>query len=494
MKKFPIALCKGDGIGPEIMDATLKILEAGGAALEYTEVKMGEAIYLSGNTAGMTPESMEILKKHRVFLKAPISTPQGGGFKSINVSVRKAFKQFANVRPVVSYAPFIENHFPQNFDVTIVRENEEDLYAGIEYRQSGGIYQAIKLLSEGGTRRIIEYAFEYAVKNNRKKVTCMTKDNIMKITDGMFHRIFDEIASKYPQIEKEHYIIDIGTARLANAPYHFDVVVTLNLYGDIISDVVAEVSGSVGLAGSGNIGQKYSMFEAIHGSAPTMAGKNRANPSGLLNGAIMMLAHIGQGTVATKIHNALLYTLESGVVTPDLAKTETSKDGKTIVGTKEFADAVIKNLGKTPSKLKAVSYKDFEFDNNGGEDYDEIKDSTTHFVKTKKEILGADCYVAFSGSNKQFGPMIDKIKTSTMQFKMVSSRGLTVWPENSGLPYSNDQWRCRFLRIDGNSKSLTSSDVIELLVELNKAGLEVIKHETLCSFDGIKGFSMGQGE
>lgn len=485
MKKFKIAVCHGDGIGPEIMKATLNILEAAGAELECEVVEMGEKIYKTGNTAGITPEAMNTLKRNRVFLKAPITTPQGGGFKSINVSVRKAFKQYANVRPVVSYAPFVENHFPENFDVTIIRENEEDLYAGIEYRQTGGIYHALKILSEAGTRRIVEYAFDYAVKNNRKKVTCMTKDNIMKVTDGMFHRIFNEVAERYPQIEKEHYIIDIGTARLANAPYHFDVVVTLNLYGDIISDVVAEVSGSVGLAGSGNIGMKYSMFEAIHGSAPTMAGQNRANPSGLLNGAIMMLAHIGRGSVAAKIQNALLYTLEQGIVTPDLAKTETAKQGKTIVGTQEFAAEVIKNLGKTPSKLKPVSYKDFEFDENGGQDYDE----TPAFVEAKKEIVGADFYIAFKGFNKEIGAKIEKIKTDKMSFKMVSSRGLTVWPESSGLPYSNDQWRCRFA-----GENLTSKDIINMLITLNDAGFEVIKHETLCEFDGVKGFSMGQAE
>lgn len=493
MKKFPVALCKGDGIGPEIMDATLRILEAAGAALEYTEVIMGEKVYSTGNTSGITPEAMEVLKKHRVFLKAPITTPQGTGFKSINVSIRKSFKQYANVRPVVSYAPFVENHFNKNFDVTIVRENEEDLYAGIEYQQTPGIFTAMKLLSEPGTRRIVEYAFDYAVKNNRKKVTCMTKDNIMKITDGMFHRVFQEVAAKYPQIQSEHYIIDIGTARLANAPYNFDVVVTLNLYGDIISDVVAEVSGSVGLAGSGNIGNKYSMFEAIHGSAPTMAGQNRANPSGLLSGAVMMLAHIGQGTIAAKVQNALLKTLESGVITPDLAKTETAKVGKTILGTKEFADAVIKNLGQVPTTLKPVSYKDFEFDNNGGEDYDVIKDHKTHFVQAKKEIVGADCFVALQGSNKDIGEKIEKVKTPKMAFKMTSSRGLTVWPNTSGLTYSNDQWRCRFLRTS-EKESLTPHDIIELLIALENAGLEVIKHETLCTFNGKTAFSMGQAE
>jgi isocitrate dehydrogenase len=489
MNKFPIALCYGDGIGPEIMNATLKIIEAGGAKLEYHEVIIGEKVYNTGNTSGITAESMDILKKHRVFLKAPITTPQGTGFKSINVTIRKSFKQYANVRPVVSYGPFVENYFPKNFDVTIVRENEEDLYAGIEYRQSGGVMHAVKLLSVGGTRRIVRYAFDYAVKNNRKKVTCMTKDNIMKVTDGMFHKIFTEIGEEYPQIEKEHYIVDIGSARLANAPYNFDVVVTLNLYGDIISDIVAEVSGSVGLAGSGNIGMKYSMFEAIHGSAPNMTGKNRANPSGLLNGAIMMLAHIGQGSVASKVHNALLATLEEGIVTPDLAKTETAKVGKIVLGTSEFADAVIKNLGKMPTKLKAVSYKDFDFSNEEGEDYDTITNKSTHFVQVKKEIVGADFFVGFQGNNSEIGSKIEKIKTDKMSFKMMSSRGLVVWPENSGLTYSNDQWRCRFMGANLNPK-----DIINMLIALHDAGIEVLKHETLCTFDGVNGFSLGQAE
>lgn len=493
MKRFPIAVCRGDGIGPEIMSATLKIIEASGARLEYAEVIMGEAVYKTGNTSGITPESMDVLKKHRVFLKAPITTPQGTGFKSINVSIRKAFKQFANVRPVVSYAPFVQNHFSKNFNVTIIRENEEDLYAGIEYRQTGSIYHAIKLLSEHGSRRIIEYAFQYAVSNNRKKVTCMSKDNIMKVTDGMFHRIFDEVSLKYPEIVKDHYIIDIGTARLANRPFDFDVVVTLNLYGDIVSDVVAEVSGSVGLAGSANIGMKYSMFEAIHGSAPTMAGKNTANPSGLLNGAIMMLAHIGQGSIAARIQNALLSTLEEGIITPDLAKSSEFAKGKQVVGTAEFADAIIKNLGKSPKELIPVSYKDFDFDNNAGSDYDDITDFEKHFASGKKELVGADFYVAIKGSNKTVGPIISAIKTDRMSFKMMSSRGLTVWPESSDLPYTNDQWRCRFIRA-GESLVLTQRDIIDMLVMLNNAGLEVIKHEGLFLFDGKPGFSMGQAE
>src|SRR5690606_24987824 len=213
--------------------------------------------------------------------KAPITTPQGGGYKSLNVTTRKALGLYANVRPCVSYNPFIASKHPE-MDVVIVRENEEDLYAGIEYRQTNDVYQCLKLISRPGSEKICRYAFEYARTNNRKKVTCFIKDNIMKLTDGIFHKVFDEVAAEYPEIESDSLIVDIGSAFLADRPGTLDVIVTENLYGDIISDIAAQITGSVGLAGSANIGDDYAMFEAIHGSAPTIAGKNIANPSGLL--------------------------------------------------------------------------------------------------------------------------------------------------------------------------------------------------------------------
>ncbi|MEM4406862.1 MAG: NADP-dependent isocitrate dehydrogenase, partial [Candidatus Methanomethylicaceae archaeon] len=297
MAKVPIAVAYGDGIGPEIMSACLHILNEAGAQIEPHVIEIGEKIYLQGHTAGITPEAIDVIRQTRVFYKAPITTPQGGGFKSLNVTTRKLFNLFANVRPCVSYHPFIETKYP-GLDVVIVRENEEDLYAGIEHRQTPEVYQVLKIITRPGTEKIIRYAFEYARAYNRKKVTCMTKDNIMKLTDGLFHKIFDEIGAEYPDIEKEHWIIDIGTAKLADTPEQFDVVVTLNLYGDILSDMVAQIAGSVGLAGSANIGPNVAMFEAIHGSAPRRAGQNLANPSGLLHAGIMMLVHIGQAEVA----------------------------------------------------------------------------------------------------------------------------------------------------------------------------------------------------
>ena len=204
-------------------------------------------------------------------------------------------------------------------NVVVIRENEEDTYAGIEHQQTDEVAQCLKLISRPGCERICRYAFEYAVANGRKKVTCLTKDNIMKLTDGLFHKVFDEVAADYPQIENEHWIVDIGTARLATAPEKFDVIVTPNLYGDIVSDITAEMTGSVGMAGSANIGEDFAMFEAIHGSAPDITGQGIANPSGLLHGAIMMLVHIGQAEVAEKIHNAWLKTLEDGFHTAEIA-------------------------------------------------------------------------------------------------------------------------------------------------------------------------------
>src|SRR6202049_3019607 len=350
--RTPITVAHGDGIGPEIMGATLRILEAAGAQLDNQPIDVGEKVYLSGNTTGIAASSWESLRRTKVFLKAPITTTQGGGFKSLNVTARKMLGLYANIRPCVAYHPFIRTKHP-NMDVLIVRENEEDCYAGMEYQLSDTVMECLKIITRPGSERIVRYAFEYAIQNNRKKVTCFTKDNIMKMTDGMFHKIFDEISKDYPSIEKEHWIVDIGAAKMADTPEAFDVIVMPNLYGDILSDVAAQIAGSVGLAGSANIGSQCAMFEAIHGSAPRRAGQNLANPSGLLLGAVMMLVHIDQPDIATSVHNAWLRTIEDGIHTYDIYKEGVSKQR---VGTREFADAVIARLGQEPEQLKAVSY------------------------------------------------------------------------------------------------------------------------------------------
>src|SRR5947207_13307496 len=395
MPTIPITVAYGDGIGPEIMVATLHILKEAGAKLEIETIDIGEKVYLAGNSSGIEPSAWDSLRRTKVFLKAPITTPQGGGYKSLNVTVRKTLGLYANVRPCVSYHPFIETKHP-GMDVVIVRENEEDLYAGIEHRQTDQVMQCLKLISRPGSEKIVRYAFEYARLHNRKKVTCFTKDNIMKLNDGLFHKVFNEIASEYPDIENEHWIVDIGAAKLADTPTTFDVIVMPNLYGDVLSDVAAQIAGSVGLAGSANIGENIAMFEAIHGSAPPRAGQNLANPTGLLMGAIMMLVHIGQTNTAERVHNAWLRTIEDGIHTYDIYDEGISKQK---VGTKEFAQAVAERMGKRPQTLTAVSYKS----DSGGETFAGetiIKERSD----TKKDLVGVDVFIDWTkGSPDDLG-------------------------------------------------------------------------------------------
>jgi isocitrate dehydrogenase len=479
--KTAITVAHGDGIGPEIMEATLHILLEAGAQLDIETIEIGEKVYLRGNSAGIEPSAWESLRRTKVFLKAPITTPQGGGFKSLNVTTRKMLGLYANVRPCVAYHPYVETKHPV-MDVVIVRENEEDVYGGIEHRQSHDITQCLKLISRGGCERIVRYAFEYARRNNRKKVTCFTKDNIMKITDGLFHKVFDEIAAEYTDITNEHWIVDIGAAKLADTPEAFDVVVMPNLYGDILSDVAAQIAGSVGLAGSANIGVKYAMFEAIHGSAPRRAGQNLANPSGLLLGAVMMLVHIGQHEIASRVHNAWLRTLEDGIHTYDIYAEGTSKEK---VGTREFAQAVVARLGQKPEKLKEVTYK--------AAPAQTVEAAVESKPRQQKELVGADIFVDWvAGTANDLGDALSKIVPEDVKLVMISNRGTKVWPDGFPDTLTCDTWRCRFMSRDNSA--FTHEHIIDLLERVQSAGFDFVKFESLCNFDGQPGYSLGQGQ
>jgi len=484
MPTIPITVAYGDGIGPEIMEATLHVLKEAGAKLDIQRIEIGEKVYLAGHSSGIEASSWDSLRTTKLFLKAPITTPQGGGFKSLNVTVRKTLGLYANVRPCVSYHPFVETKYP-GMDVVIVRENEEDLYAGIEHRQTDQVVQCLKLISRPGSEKIVRYAFEYARLHNRKKVTCFTKDNIMKLTDGLFHRVFNEIASEYPDLENEHWIVDIGAAKLADTPETFDVIVMPNLYGDILSDVAAQIAGSVGLAGSANIGENIAMFEAIHGSAPRRAGQNLANPTGLLMGAIMMLVHIGQTAAAERIHNAWLRTIEDGIHTYDIFDESVSKQK---VGTKEFAQAVVDRLGKKPHTLKVVAYKqNGEAEVFGGETI--VKERSD----TKKDLVGVDVFLDWlKGSPDNLGEALSKV-VGDLQLVMISNRGVKVWPGGKSETFCSDHWRCRFVAQDKGS-AITHQQIIDLLARVAGAGFDFIKTENLCNFDGERGYSLDQGE
>ena len=484
-----IAVAKGDGIGPEIMEATLNILAAAGARIEPEYIELGEQVYLSGDTSGIQDSAWDTISKNKVVLKAPITTPQGKGYKSLNVTLRKSLALFANVRPVSGLSPFVKTHFP-DMDVVIIRENEEDLYAGIEHRQTQDVVQCLKLITRPGCERIVRYAFEYARAYGRKKVTCMVKDNIMKLTDGLFHKVFDEIALEYTDIENDVQIIDIGSARLAANPGNYDVIVTSNLYGDIISDIAAEIAGSVGMAGSSNIGTSVAMFEAIHGSAPDIAGKKIANPSGLINAAVMMLVHLGQNTIADKIKNAWLTTLEQGYHTADIYQEDISLQ---LVNTQEFALAVIRNLGKSPEKLPKSAFEDGK---------GTIQIPPYERKVEKKELVGVDVFIDWKGSDpKEIGDALALIKIYQLKLKMMTNRGVKVYPGGHAETFCTDHWRCRFVAFDAqiNQKKpaynpIDFEKIVALLYKLNEEGFDVIKTENLYEFDGKRGFSLGQGE
>lgn len=482
--KTPIAVAEGDGIGPEIMKATRQILETAGSQIEFHEVSIGEKVYLSGQPAGIDPTTWDVLRHTKAFLKAPITTPQGGGFKSLNVTVRTSLGLYANVRPCVSYYPFVETKHP-GMDVVIVRENEEDLYTGIEYRQTQDVYQALKIITRTGSEKIIRYAFDYAVSHHRKKVTCFTKDNILKLTDGLFHKVFEEIGQEYPTIEKEHWIVDIGAAKLADNPNVFDVIVMPNLYGDILSDVAAQIAGSVGLAGSANIGEKGAMFEAIHGSAPRRAGQNLANPSGLLLAAVMMLVHIGQPDVASTVHNAWLKTLEEGIHTYDIFKEKTSKQK---VGTKEFAQAVINRLGKQPETLHGVHYAGFS---------NHVQKTRSHDKKSisssKKELVGIDVFLDSSLPTAELQKKLSAIHVPDFKLTMIGNRGAKVWPNMMTETSCVDQWRCRFMSSKKDT-AITQQHILQLLQQLVQAEFSIVQTEYLFRFDGKPGFTVSQDE
>src|SRR5580704_12949389 len=471
----PITVAHGDGIGPEIMEASLSILKEAGAAIEIETIEIGEKVYLRGNSAGIDPSAWESLRRTKVFFKAPITTPQGGGFKSLNVTARKRLGLYANVRPCVSYHPFVETKHPA-MDVVIVRENEEDLYAGIEYQLTPEVTSCIKLISRPGSEKIVRYAFEYARLHNRKKVTCFTKDNIMKMTDGLFHKVFDEIAAQYQDIQNEHWIVDIGAAKMADTPTAFDVIVMPNLYGDILSDVAAQIAGSVGIAGSANIGDQCAMFEAIHGSAPRRANQNLANPSGLLLGGVLMLVHINQPETAARVHNAWLRTIEDGVHTYDIFTEGSSKEK---VGTKEFARAVVARLGQKPNTLKPVVYA-------AAPPAVAARKSASQ-PDPKVDLIGVDVYVNWpSLDNEKLAAVLQGTAADGLTLTMMSNRGVKTWPGGHPETFCTDNYRCRF----ASSGGATQAQIIGLLGRIADTGMEIVKTENLRNYDGKPGYTL----
>jgi isocitrate dehydrogenase (NAD+) len=328
-----ITVLKGDGIGPEITDTVLTILDKANADLEYEIFDVGAAEY-ERNGALIPENAFKSFEKTKILLKSPVSTPIGKGFRSLNVTLRNKYDLYANIRPAKSNVA-VPTPFP-NVDIVTFRENTEDLYVGIEKKIDENTVHAIKIITRKASERIIHDAFEYAVAHARHKVTCVHKANILKMSDGMFLSIFREIAPKYPQIESDDKIVDNVCMQLVMHPQEFDVMVMPNLYGDIISDLTSGLIGGLGLLPSSNLGTDYALFEAVHGSAPDIAGKHIANPTALLWSACMLLEFINQNEVAANIRNAVDEVLaEKAVLTPDLGGNAT---------TEQYRDAIITHL------------------------------------------------------------------------------------------------------------------------------------------------------
>lgn len=477
-----ISVAYGDGIGPEIMDSVLQIIKESGAKVKIETIEIGENIYKRGLQSGITDSALDSIARTKVLLKAPITTPQGKGHKSLNVTLRKKLNLYANIRPCISYLD------DKKIDLVIIRENEEDLYSGVEYRQTYDQYYSYKIISYSASERICKYAFEYAKVNKRKKVTCFIKDNIMKMTDGTFHMAFHNIAKEYPEIESNSMIIDIGTAKLAKYPQDFDVIVTENLYGDIISDVAAELTGSVGLAGSVNIGTEYAMFEAVHGSAPDISGKNIANPSALLNATVSMLHYIKQSDIANKIFKSWLYTIqEEKIHTLDIFIEGKSKYK---ASTKEFTDSIIRNMNN-----KKIDYTQPHFIQSNVVNREWFIKQSEKLTKDKiecnktRKLIGVDIYIDTTDTDD----LLEKLKafnvTTDFVLCSISVKGINVYPEKQIIkPNWNDNPSCRFLV--PQTSNMKNSDIHSLLKEFENNNIEFTKFEKLYTYDDVYGFSI----
>ena len=474
--KRKITVIPGDGIGPEVVSAALKVIEATGVDIEPEIRVAGAEAFKKDIESGVPDETIESIERTKVVLKGPLETPIGFGNKSANVTLRTLFETFGNLRPVREL-PGVHTPFTgRKLDIVIVRENVEDLYTGIEYMQTPGVAQALKIISRTGCEKIVRLAFEFAVAAGRKRVHCATKANIMKLTEGMLQHTFEEIAKQYPEIESKHILIDNCAHQLAMRPEQFDVIVTTNMNGDILSDLTSGLTGGLGFAPSANIGSDVAIFEAVHGSAPDIAGKNVANPTALILSAAMMLRHIGEGDCAHDIEEAVLVTLESGVRSGDMAG-ETKPSSTT-----EFADAIIANLGK---KSKTVgAHHDFRAVRISPSSED------VQAVETKaRKVTGVDVFIESKLQPEQLAADLNDICAgTTLNLHMIGNRGNTVYPADDGRKVTLiDQYRCRFMKKARND-ALTNSEILALLTKIGEA--HTWMHiEKLQQFDGEDAFS-----
>jgi isocitrate dehydrogenase len=474
-----VTVIPGDGIGPEVVRSAQRIIEATDAKIEWEEREAGAEVFRKGLPSGVPPETIESIRKTRLVLKGPLETPVGFGEKSANVTLRKLFETYANVRPARELPGVTTPYSGRGIDLVIVRENVEDLYAGIEHMQTPGVAQTLKVISRKGCEKIVRFAFELARAEGRGTVTCATKANIMKFSEGMLKRTFEEIAPEYPDIESWHLIVDNTAHQLVKRPEQFDVIVTTNMNGDILSDESSALIGGLGFAPSANIGNDVAIFEAVHGSAPKYAGKDVINPTAVILTSVMMLRHIGEFEAAAEIEHAVLVTLESGVRTGDIVGYDKGTP------TSAYTDAIIGNLGKRSEEWQVREYKPIVLP--------EV-DPRPDFVRpASRQVVGIDLFVESDLQAEELGRSMEElVKDTPFTLKMISCRGTQVYPETGAITDIVDASYCR-LMLDEPADDVSDAALAELLQRVSS------RHrwshiEKLQEFDGEPGYTKSQGE
>lgn len=479
-----IAVAPGDGIGPEIMNAVLQIFRAAEVPLNYQYVEMGKDWYLQGHSSGMTPEAKAVVESLGILFKGPMETPKGKGMKSINVTARKTWNTYANKR-IFKTIPGVETIYSKAgipIDLTIVRENIEDTYGGIEHMLTHDVALCRRFITRPGSLQVHRYAFEMALRKGARKVTCAHKANIMKLTDGLFLEAFYEIAKEYPQLQANDVIVDDMAMKLVMRPYDYDVIVLPNLQGDIISDLCAGLVGGLGFAPSANIGDFVSIFEAVHGTAPDIAGQNKANPTALLISGLMMLRHLGFEHQARRIENALYFSLENGVHTSDFG---TAGNG---LSTHDFAAAIISNLGKEPKQPVKEQSISKEVTGRALPPENRMLVTTT---KPVQELMGADLFVESEMQPALLANTISQYLSDSYKLVTISNRGTQVWPTGSVLTDLINQYRVRIEKI--GEEVLSQTDLLSLVQKI-AGSCYVCSVEMLLNFDGQPAYSKAQGQ
>ncbi len=475
--KRKITVLPGDGIGPEVVDSALAIIKATGVAVEFEKCEAGARAFQKGIVTGIPKETIQSIEQTRVVLKGPLETPIGFGNRSANVTLRTLFETYGNIRPVREL-PGVQTAFTgRGLDIVIVRENVEDLYAGIEYMQTPGVAESLKLISREGCEKIVKLAFAFAIAEGRKAVHCATKSNILKLTEGLLQHTFEELAPQYPSITSKHILIDNAAHQLAMRPEQFDVIVTTNMNGDILSDLTSGLTGGLGFAPSANIGNDVSIFEAVHGSAPDIAGKNKANPTALVLSGAMMLRHIGEGKAANDVEQAVLVTLESGLRTSDMIGVDKP------ASTTEFTQAVISNLGKTSKLSPPKKYTKVELPTP--------QLGVNVVPATSRKLTGLDVYIESDLEPKALASDLEKIATSSpLALQMITNRGAMVFPGNGRRVSLVDHYRCRFIQRDG-ADDIDDSAILSLLAAVG-GKYRWMHVEKLQEFDGEPAYSKSQ--